>query len=459
MNDLMYLTDDAIRAALTPAAGVRAPSDLAAGIRSAVATTPQVRRGVLDLRLTLPIAPVVRVGLVALLVLALVGALLLVGSRRHDPLMQPAVLTYHGSPDRTGVMPGPAPAGRLRIEWSQSLPGGVGESSPVVLAGVVYVADQAGYVSAFAEQDGTPRWQVSVGAPVNSGLSISNGLLIFGDDDGIVHALDIADAGRERWKISTLNPVHSVVAVEGGVGFMGGHIRLYAFDTATGSFAWPAATTPGEVSRAVAVASGLVFAGSGGAGPSDPGSIAAYDAATGRSVWRQLLEPGNTSTPSVSGGRVFVTGGLDTSDTPPHYLYAFDAATGTPSWPAPFHAPSGDVMRIGAVADGLVFAEGTDGMLYVLDAATGVLRGDPLPIGSTSTPDGGYVGGVFYAASDDRRIHAIDAATSTELWSFAVTGAPGAPAIVDGRIFVSTSLNRLESIAGDNTPAATGVGP
>ncbi len=456
MSNSMHLTDDAIRAALTPAAGVRVPSDLAAGIHAAIASTPQLGRPAFDTRLALPTAPLVRVGVVALLVLALLGALLLVGSRRHDPFQQSAVLTYHGSPDRSGVMPGPAPAGRLRIEWSQTLRAPVGPWSPLVVSGVVYVADQSGFVSAFAEQTGTLLWEVSVGAAINSGMTISNGLLIFGDDNWIVHALDIADAGRERWKITTFAAVHSAAAVSDGVGFAGGHNRVYAFDVSTGGFSWPAATTSGEINGAVATADGRVFAGSAGSTSADAASLGAFDAVTGRSLWREPLEPGNTSAPSIAGGRVYVAGGLDPSDAALHYLYAFDAATGTPSWLAPFQAASGASMRIGAVADGRVFAEGADGMLYVLDAATGVLRGDPLQIGSSSVPDGGYVGGVFYATSDDGKVHAIDAATNTEIWNFAVTGVPGAPAIVDGRIIVATSLGKLESIAGDNTGTAPG---
>jgi outer membrane protein assembly factor BamB len=61
---------------------------------------------------------------------------------------------------------------------------------------------------------------------------------------------------------------------------------------------------------------------------------------------------------------------------------------------------------------------------------------------------------VLYAASDVRKVHTIDAATNTEIWSFGVTGVPGAPAIVGGRIIVGTSLGKLESIAGDDATVA-----
>ena len=54
-----------------------------------------------------------------------------------------------------------------------------------------------------------------------------------------------------------------------------------------------------------------------------------------------------------------------------HQLYAFDVASGRSTWATPFSVASGQMILPGAVADGQVFAESTDGSLYVLDAGTG----------------------------------------------------------------------------------------
>ena len=94
----------------------------------------------------------------------------------------------------------------------------------------------------------------------------------------------------------------------------------------------------------------------------------------------------------------------------------------------------------------------------MLDAATGSTLWTA-PIQATLSPSGGIVGGVFYATSDDRKIHAIDIAAHAETWSIAVKGAPSAPAIVDGRIIVGTSLGQVVSIVGTNEPSGASTTP
>lgn len=454
MSTTMRLTDDAIRLALTPAIDVHAPAGLADGIHSAIGATPQRRRSILGWAPSRRTRVVLRLAVVGLLVLALVGLLLLVGSKRR-PASSPTTDTYHGGPERTGIMPGPAPSGDPGQEWDVTVNGSIGAWSPVVVDGVVYVADQSGSVTAIGETTGTELWQVNVGASINSGITVASGLLIVGDDAGMIHALDIKTGG-DRWHFLASGAVHSAAAVVDGVAYIGtadGH--FYALDVLNGAPRWPApGMTAGSIGRAIAASGGLVYVGSGGATPSDPGTLQAYDAATGVRRWEQPLEPGNTSTPSVADGRVFVTGGLDATATGAHDLYVFDAATGTPSWPDPFRAPSGKTLLIGAVANGLVFAECTDGTMYVVDAATGreVWRAD---INSSLSPSAGVAGGTIYVTSDDKKIHAFDIASHLEFtgsWPIAVPGVPGSPVIVDGRIIVGTSFGEVVSITGTSSP-------
>ena len=455
MSTMVRLTDDAIRFALTPAPDVRAPAGLADGIRMAVAATPQRRRSFLGFVPSSRTRIALRLALVGLLVFALVGILLFVGSK-HPPTSLPTANTYHGGPERNGVMPGPGPAGVPSVEWHYDhLQGSVGAWSPAVADGVVFVADQGGFITAIDERAGTQLWQIPVGAPVNSGMTVAAGVVIVGDDAGVTHALD-ATTGRERWHYQGSGAVHSGAAIVDGVAYVGtsdGH--LYALDVATGTPRWPEpVATAGPISRAIAASGELIFVGSGGANPSAGGTLQAYDAATGRIRWAQGLEPGNTSSPSVADGRVYVTGGLDSTATGDHHVYAFDSTSGLPAWSEPFRAPTGKTLLIGAVADGLVFAESTDGNMYVLDAATGTLKWTA-PIYSTLSPSAGVVGGTIYVTSDDRMVHAFDIASGRESggrWPFAVPGAPGSPVIVDGRIIVATSFGEVISITGAGSP-------
>jgi hypothetical protein len=112
MSETMRLTDDAIRAALTPAAEVRAPAGLAAGIRAVIDTTPQRRARRIGWAPSRRTRLVLQFAIVGLLLLAMLGAILLVGSHRSDRTSLPTVTTYRGGPARTAVMPGPGPSSR-----------------------------------------------------------------------------------------------------------------------------------------------------------------------------------------------------------------------------------------------------------------------------------------------------------------------------------------------------------
>ncbi len=50
--------------------------------------------------------------------------------------------------------------------------------------------------------------------------------------------------------------------------------------------------------------------------------------------------------------------------------------------------------------------------------------------------------------SADHLITAVDARTGAERWRFKLTGAPNAPAVIDGRVFVGTDLGKIIAIGG-----------
>ena len=447
MSESMRLTDDAIRAALSLPAELRAPAELLDDIRTTVAGTQQRRpswigwpgspRQLLVLRVAIALA---------LLALAAAAALLFVGSRQAPSVPPPTTSTYHGGPARDGVNPGPGPSGTPRIAWATDAKGPFGSWSPAVAAGVVYGGDQSGFVTALNAATGALVWQHDLGAPDNSGLTVADGLVVAGDDAGFVIALD-AGTGRERWRYKALGAVHSAAIVLNGLvidASLGGD--LAALDPTTGRLVW-SSITAGPVSRAIAAADGTIFTGSGGATPSAPGTVAAWDAATGRPRWATSVDPGNTTTVTVSGGRVLVGEGLDQSVVTSHHVEAFDETTGARLWAAPFEATSGKGLLIGAAADGFVYVTAIDGNLYALDAATGSVAWQA-PIGSSLSPNGAIADGVLYITSDDRRIHAFDIASHAVLWQVALKGVPGAPAVVDGRIFVATGTGQLVCLVG-----------
>ena len=448
MSRMPLLTDDAIRSALALDPTVRAPLDLGPGIRSAIGSTSQ--RSTPWLRNASPrVAFAVRLVVLGLLLIALLGAIALIGSRRPAPQVLPAVITYHGGPERTGVMPGPGPRGTLSACWPAfPLNGPVGSYAPVVANGTVYIGDANGSIDAVDELSGVKRWQTPTGPAINDAPAIAPNLVIAGYDDGIVRAWD-AKTGLPGWTFKTGAQVRSSPAVVDGVLYFGsddGH--LYAIDAATGSVRWESPDTGGTIDRAVAVSAGVIYAGSGN--PTDA-KFDAYDAQTGQPRWAQPvhLGPGQPSTPTVVGTEVFVASGLDTS-AGPHLLIALNAATGAEIWH--WQSPAGvkQQVNIGAVANGIVYVVSYDHGVYALDAGTGASRW-PAPF-MTKAPIGavaGFVDGTLYVPSSDRHLYLIDATSGAVMAPpFPLQGDPSGPAIIDGRLFLATTLGRLMCIAG-----------
>jgi outer membrane protein assembly factor BamB len=447
MRGMPRLTDDAIREALTLGPDVRAPFDLGGAIRTTIDATPQRRarpwggsgRSTLAFRFVV----------VGLLVLALIAAILLIGSRRPTPTLPAAVSAYRGGPERTGIMPGPGPQGTLASCWQPvALKGPVGSYAPAVGGGIVFIGDAAGFVTAADEATGKVRWQQHVGDAVNSGPALADGLVFVGSDDGNLTALAVAD-GTVRWHHQTGARVRSSATVIDGVVYFGsddGH--LYALDAATGDQRWVSDDTGGPIDRAVAIAADVIYAGSGS---STDATFDAFDRATGRTLWAQpaRLGPGVPSTPAVADGRVFVASGLDLTSAP-HVLYALDASTGTQIWA--FTSPNGlqQQVTVGAVANGIVYVVSYDKAVYALDVATMAERW-PAPFVTHGALGGsaGFVDGTLYVGSTDRSLYAIDGSTGVlKTPPYPISGEPSGPAIVDGRLFVATTLGQLVCVSG-----------
>jgi outer membrane protein assembly factor BamB len=442
------ITDDAIRVALTLDADVRAPYDLSASIRAAIAATPQRRAWPWNVSPRLALA--IRLAAVALLILALLWAIAFVGALRRPPTLRPAVTTFHGGPERTGIMPGPGPQGTLSACWpAVALKGPVGSYAPAVSDGVVYVGDAGGWLTAADEATGAIRWQLHVGGAINSGPAVDGGMVVVGSDDGSVSSFG-ASTGNLLWRYQTNGPIRSSPAVVDGVVYFGSvDGSLSALDAATGSARWSVATG-GPINRAVAVADGVVYAGSGSAVDA---TFDAYDARTGQPLWARPahLGPGNTSTPTVTAGRVYVATGMDNGAVS-HALVALDAASGRELWR--FSSPVGvqEQLTIGAVAGGVVYVGSFDHGVYALDAGTGAQRWatpfmSQAQIGSVA----GYVDGTLYVPSSDRHIYSIDGVSGQQRSApFMVPGQPSGPAIVDGRLFVATTLGKLLCVQGSS---------
>lgn len=365
-----------------------------------------------------------------------------------DPLTTPTVdgwTQYQNNPGRTGYTASSVGAPTLTEEWAVSVGAPVTFASPTVADGVIYVADDAGRLTARDLATGEERWRVDVastsvlrGAPL-----VADGTVYIGaGTDGGITALDAA-TGEVRWTTPTpdrvtvyLQPTLVDGALYAATGPTSGTSdTVYALDPATGDVRW--STDVGELVYAgPAVADGYVVVGNG-----DDGRLIALDATTGEVTWTlQRTEDYFIGSPSIADGVVYTTT-TAADGSGGGSLLAVDLASGTLLWEngdpgdgqGTTPAVYGDVVVAGSHGTGVVTAyDRVDGSVTWQHPISGAVSASVL------TSADGYV---VFGSQLDNRVIAVDAATGEEAWSVPVTAnvtataafADGALVTVDGR--------------------------
>lgn len=337
-------------------------------------------------------------------------------------------------PEGTGHNPyenviSPSNVGNLEPAWSVKTEGSL-FSTPVVVAGVVYVAGHVGgtgdaEVAAFEAGTGDLVWSTTVSGGSPSDLALAEGKLYVSFLSGhILRAYD-AITGDLLWSVAGPNKAPTVV--DGVVYAADGLRSLWAIDAQTGRKRWVTHAPFGGYGIGVAVAHGMVYAGGQDVDGTAP--VYAYDAATGDLVWRTNTIAKVTATPAVWNETVYVGSDL---------FYALDARTGRVRWTA----DAGGVDSSAAVANGVVYVGSTDDNVYAFDAETGEqLWVSPTGASITASQATIVANRVVYVGSIDDIEYAFDAATGEQLWSFK-TGVRK-QSVVDGSLYVTSSDNYL----------------
>ena len=434
----------AIKQAISMPRSITAPPDLAVSISREIRIVPQehgrMRLGRFG---WLPQPPPAFI-LGVLLLLGAIGAIA-VGLVR--PQLKAHLLSeYHGGPDRTGVMVGPGPAGVPTVAWDVTRPGPLPFTTmPLVQDGRVYVVDQSGTAAALDASTGATLWEHRAAGNVRGAPALLDDLLIFGTHDGHVTALRLGD-GSQAWDTSIGGaPISASMLEARGQLYVGTEDgTVVSLDGMTGLPAWTV-SIGGPVTRGAALADGVVYLGATG------GRFSALNAATGLERWHAELGPGEVGTPVVGSGLVYVGRGLLAPEGS-HDVVAIEAASGAIRWT--FAAPSGRQMFPGALARGVLFSMSEDGSIYALDAATGALVWTTAAASAQLGTLGAIVGNSLYVNSSDRNVQAFDATTGTHLWTVSVVGVPTMSAVVDGSVFIGTSLGHVLAI---RDPEAAGT--
>jgi|SRR5579859_1171143 len=326
----------------------------------------------------------------------------------------------------------PATVPHLKRKWTYQANYSLGNSSPAVTDGMVYIGSRNGKLYAIDTISGSQKWVYQTNGPITSSPAVADSIVYIGSWDFSLYAID-ATSGTKKWAYQTGSYVLSSPTVADGVVYIGSwDNKLYAIDAVLGTRKW-AYQTGSNITSSPAVADGVVYIGS------HDFNLYAINVPSGIKKW--AYQTGHNieySSPAVVNSVVYV-GSQDSN------LYAIDATSGAKKWA---HQTGSYIDSSPAVADGVVYIGSVkDHTLYAVDTASGTTRwiyqagGD---IESSPT----VAGGVVYFSSRDHTLYAIDAASGTKKWDYQTGGGfDSSPAVVDGVVYVGSSDQNLYAFA------------
>ena len=274
------------------------------------------------------------------------------------------------------------------------------------------------------------HWSYDAGASITATAAVSGDLVLIGDLDGWIHAVNRND-GTRVWRKGKVGAVWGNLSADGaGVFVADKEGSIIAFDVGGGSRLWQF-ETGGEIYGGTTVAEGVVYV------VSYDDWVYALDANSGEIRWKAELLRGSNSTPTVSDGLVLV-GSWDDR------VYALSSQTGAFVWN--FWAGDNVPSTVVGSEDSILFGS-DDGYLYSVAADDGSLNwryrtGDRVE--STPAVDGGLV----YVGSDDDFLYALDVQTGSLAWRYKTDNDVQAPVLVHNDIvYVGSHDSNIYAIA------------
>jgi len=176
----------------------------------------------------------------------------------------------------------------VKVLWSSSI--GAAEGfffSPMLVGDGVYVASRAGTVARLDAASGQPKWRVSAGKRISSGVGTDGSLVAVAADDGEVIALD-AQTGVVKWRSRVSSEVLAQPKVgEGLVLVRSADSKIFAFGIEDGKRRWvyqrPAAALIVRSPVGMTILQGSAYAGFSG------GKLVAISLAAGQARWEATV--------------------------------------------------------------------------------------------------------------------------------------------------------------------------
>jgi outer membrane protein assembly factor BamB len=112
-----------------------------------------------------------------------------------------------------------------KLLWKYKTTEGIGESSPCVADGVIYVGDLAGVVHAVGK-DGKALWTFKAGSEIKASPVVVEDRVLIGSYDETLYCL-AAKTGKVLWQFRINGPVHCTVSVANGIAHVSVATRFF----------------------------------------------------------------------------------------------------------------------------------------------------------------------------------------------------------------------------------------
>ncbi len=236
-----------------------------------------------------------------------------------------------------------------RLLWTAPTKGRI-FSSPYGEFGHIFIGSDDRQLYAIHQLSGRKAWTYSADGEVRSRPLLTENLLFFSCQAGIVYALGL---NRElRWRFRARRGILSSPLVHNNMIYIGSlDWNFYALDIRSGWSAWRY-RTGGAIASTAAVWEELVFFGSA------DGNVYALDMNDGRVVWKHETEGQVTGSPTVYEDAIYI-GGVDGA------LYCLDARSGSVRWR---YQTEGAITGAPEIVDGVIYVGSSDHYVYAIPA-------------------------------------------------------------------------------------------
>ena len=284
-----------------------------------------------------------------------------------------------------------------------------------------------------------PAWQQQEFSGTFSSPMVVNGTIYVANDFNEVYAFNAA-GGQQEWSTTIKPAIESSPAVANGSVYLGlGGNSFYTFDARTGHQKWPTAKASNSdiIFCCPTVADGMVYAFNNNS------ELVAFDEQTGRPQWSIFTGymGQDTLLPVVVGGTLYA-GGSNGS------LYALDAYNGQQEWSIPVNTFGIPFYSL-AGGDGIIYACAVDGMLHAIDIQARQIKWSISRTGCSTFYSLAVANGRVYVVSDGT-ISAFGAQTGKQIWTVSGRDIFSIPTIANGVIYVGSSSNTFYAFDGRN---------